>query len=290
MGGSDGSGDGRARADGAGGAGAGGAGASGEGRGGPGARRSHAETARLLWGSPRTRGRGPRPGLDLGDIARAGIDVAGAEGLAAVSMQRVAAGLGVTKMALYRYVPGKSELVALMVDAAIGPYPEGGGPCGGWRAQLTAWAQELIAVFQRHPWVLDGTVGARPIGPSELSWMERPVAALGGTPLSGAERLDAAVLLVGHARSISEQARASTPGASQEGELSTVLTELIQAQGDRCPALAAALGSAAERREEMDQAWEFGLERILDGLAVLIERREGRDRERSGRERSGSEG
>ncbi|QPP08889.1 TetR/AcrR family transcriptional regulator [Streptomyces bathyalis] len=235
----------------------------------------HAETARLLWGAPRGRARGPKPTLGTDDIARAGVEIADAEGMSAVSMQRVAARLGVTKMALYRYVPGKNELVALMVDAAIGPYPEETGPRGDWRAQLTAWAQQLLVVFGRSPWVLDGTVGPRPLGPSELAWMERPVAALEGTPLTGAERLDAAVLLVGHARSISEQARASTPGASQEGELSTVLSELLETHGERFPALASALGSAAERREEMDQAWEFGLERILDGLGVLIERRGG---------------
>lgn len=189
-------------------------------------------------------------------------------------MQRVAARLGVTKMALYRYVPGKRELVALMVDAAIGPYPAHGAPDGGWRARLTAWAHELMTAFERHPWVLDGTVGPRPVGPCELSWMEYPVAALEETPLTAAERLDATVLLVGHARSLSEQARASTPGVSQEGELSGVLSQLVEPHHERYPALAAALASAAEQHEETDKAWEFGLERILDGLAVLIECRE----------------
>ena len=53
------------------------------------------------------------------------------------------------------------------------------------------------------------------------------------------------------------------------------VNELLETHGERFPALATALGSAAERREEMDQAWEFGLERILDGLGVLIEQRGG---------------
>ena len=69
-------------------------------------------TGDFFW-APRPRPtRGPKPALTLGQIADAAIAVADAEGLAAVSMQRVAADLGYTKMSLYRYLPGKAELVA----------------------------------------------------------------------------------------------------------------------------------------------------------------------------------
>lgn len=234
----------------------------------------HAGATRLLWGPQPKRARGPRPTLDLGSITRAGIELADAEGLPAVSMQRLAGLLGVTKMALYRYVPGKTELVALMVDAAIGPYPqEDEEQPGDWRARLASWARELLAAFLSHPWALDATVGPRAVGPCELGWMERAVSALDGTPLSGAERLDATVLLAGHVRAISEQARATGPVDSPEAEVSGVLSELLQAHGERHPALAAALGAAADRPQDRDQAWEFGLERILDGLAVFMEQR-----------------
>src|SRR5689334_22149881 len=80
-----------------------------------------ARTADLLWGPRERPSRGPKPGLTRDGIVRAAIGVADAEGLAAVSMQRVAAEVGFTTMALYRYVPGKNELVALMVDSAVGP-------------------------------------------------------------------------------------------------------------------------------------------------------------------------
>jgi len=78
----------------------------------------------LLWDRPATPRRGPKPALNLEAIAEAGIGVADADGLAAVTMQRVAAALGVTKMALYRYVPGKAELVALMIDMGLGEAPQ----------------------------------------------------------------------------------------------------------------------------------------------------------------------
>ncbi|MFI7316741.1 TetR/AcrR family transcriptional regulator [Streptomyces venezuelae] len=232
----------------------------------------HAEVVRLLWGPHPKPARGPRPTLDLDRIARAGIEIADSEGLADVSMQRVAAQLGVTKMALYRYVPGKAQLVALMVDAAIGPYPAAKARSGGWREQLEDWARQLLGVFRRHSWALDATVGPRIMGPGELSWMERAVSALDGTGLSGAEQMDAAVLLVGHVRGITQQARAAGSAGNPEAQLGAVLGELMQAHGRRFPALTAALASAAQS-DGQDQAWDFGLQRILDGLAVLIDQR-----------------
>jgi len=232
----------------------------------------HAELVRLLWGPHPKPARGPRPKLDLNRIARAAIEIADSEGLAEVSMQRVAAQLGVTKMALYRYVPGKAELVALMVDAAIGPYPTTRARCGGWREQMEQWARQLITVFRRHPWALDVTVGPRILGPGELSWMEHVISALDGTGLSGAERMDAAVLLVSHVRGITQQVRAAGPAGNLEAQLGAILGDLMQAHGDRFPALTGALASAAQS-DGQDQAWEFGLQRILDGLATLIDKR-----------------
>jgi AcrR family transcriptional regulator len=192
--------------------------------------------------------------------------------LADVSMQRVAARLGVTKMALYRYAPGKAELVALMVDAAIGPYPAATAPPTGWREQLEERARRLLTAFHRHAWVLEVTVGPRIPGPGELSWLERVVSALEGSGLSGTERMDAAVLLVGHVRAISRQARAAGPAGNPEARLGATLGDLMRTHGERFPALAAAL-AAPDGSEGRDQAWEFGLQRILDGLAALIDER-----------------
>ncbi|RAY16759.1 TetR/AcrR family transcriptional regulator [Actinomadura craniellae] len=232
----------------------------------------HAEVVRLLWGPHPKPARGPRPTLDLERIARAGVEIADSKGLTDVSMQRVAAKLGVTKMALYRYVPGKVELVALMVDVAIGPYPAAKARRGGWREQLEEWARRLLAVFRQHSWVLDATAGPRIMGPGELSWLERAVSALDGTGLSGAERMDAAVLLVGHVRGITQQARAAGPAGNPEAQLGAILGDLMQAHGERFPALAVAFASAAQS-DGQDQAWDFGLQRILDGLAALIDQR-----------------
>ncbi|WP_316525900.1 TetR/AcrR family transcriptional regulator [Kitasatospora brasiliensis] len=226
------------------------------------------DTVRLLWGPPAKPTRGPKPALSLERIAAAGVEIADAEGLGAVSMQKVAGLLDFTKMSLYRYVPGKAELVALMVESAVGEPPT--APEGvGWRGQLTAWAHHLADSFARHPWLLDATVGPRVLGPKELAWLERVVAALDGHGLTGPERMDAAVLLTGHVRGIAAQSRHTGPAGNPEAELLAALGTVIQEHADRFPAVAAAMADPGGR----DQALEFGLERILDGLAALVARR-----------------
>ncbi|GIF50771.1 TetR family transcriptional regulator [Asanoa ferruginea] len=225
---------------------------------------------KLLWEpSPGPR-RGPRPAFTVDDIARAGIAIADADGLAAVTMQRVADQLGVTKMALYRYVPGKAELVALMLDIGLGGPPPRGDL--GWRAALDAWSRALFVEFAAHPWSLEASVGARVMGPNELGWLEEAVAALTGTGLDGSEMLDVAVTLVGHVRSLAQQTAGSPPGT--EAALDDAIAGLVHGREDRFPALAAAIDDARTSGKQ-DQALDFGLARILDGVAVLIDQRAG---------------
>jgi AcrR family transcriptional regulator len=222
----------------------------------------------LLWDRSAAPRRGPKPALNLEAIAEAGIGVADADGLAAVTMQRVAAALGVTKMALYRYVPGKAELVALMIDMGLGEAPRSSGAARDWRLRLDQWARQMFSRFWQHPWALEATVGARAIGPNELGWMEEAVAALAGTGLAGGEMLDVAATLAGHVRAIAQQGSALVGGRPEQA-MAAAITGLLHGRQERFPALAAALGSAAEHGAQ-DQAFDFGLARILDGVGLLI--------------------
>ena len=77
----------------------------------------------VAWGIHERTGRGPKRGLSLDRIVEAGVAVAAAEGLEAVSMSRVAATLRASTMSLYRYVGTKDELLMLMMDAAFDRAP-----------------------------------------------------------------------------------------------------------------------------------------------------------------------
>ncbi|MFE9690063.1 TetR/AcrR family transcriptional regulator [Micromonospora sp. NPDC005806] len=219
----------------------------------------------LLWGTPSGPRRGPRPTLTLDAIARAGVAIADTAGLDGLIMQRVAESLDVTKMALYRYVPGKAELVALMLETAMGEPPP--PPAGAdWRGQLDDWTRQLFDRFRRHPWAHAATIIPRVPGPNELAWLERVVAALAGTGLTAAEQLDVAVLLVGHARNLAQHTAAGT--APEHGR-EAAFTVLVRGREEHFPALAAALRTTVAPAES-DQALDFGLARILDGIQALI--------------------
>src|SRR5690606_14503843 len=114
----------------------------------------------MLWGIDRPSTRGPKPTLSRAAIVSAATELADAEGLAAVSMQKLADRLGYTKMSLYRHVPGKAELTALMTEAALAGLPEldttGAPP---WRSGLRSWALLSFERYRRHPWVMELLTG-----------------------------------------------------------------------------------------------------------------------------------
>jgi AcrR family transcriptional regulator len=233
-----------------------------------------AASVELLWGPAAGPGRGSRPALSLERIAQAAIKIADADGLPAVSMQRVASELEYTKMALYRYVPGKAELLALMIDMAIDEPPALDAQPGGWRPKLEAWARYLWTKFQRHPWLLAATVGRRVMGPNELGWVECAVGALDGTGLHGGELLDAVLIISGHVRNVAQQTVTAVgvgPGITEQ-QMGAAIAKLLHTYGDRYPALKAAVRSAASGSSQ-DQGLNFGLGRILDGLEMLITHR-----------------
>ena len=68
-------------------------------------------------------------------------------------MRKVAERLGRSAMSLYTYVPGKAELLDLMLDTVLGELPTAYSE-NGWRAAVEASARDGWDFYQRHPWVL----------------------------------------------------------------------------------------------------------------------------------------
>lgn len=231
-------------------------------------------TVELLWGTTQRPKRGPKPALTLDGIVAEAIVLADAEGLSALSMQRLAERLGFTKMSLYRYVPGKEQLTALMVDKGIGEPPNLAGAQQDWRLGLRNWVDSIFARYRAHPWSIELTLGVRPLGPNEMGWTEAALLALAGTGLSGSEKLDTIVLLNGHARSLAQQI-ASMSGDG-ERQFAEQFVEMTTAAAGRYPEVRAAFAEEATApagKGGPDDALRFGVDRILDGLAVLIDQR-----------------
>jgi AcrR family transcriptional regulator len=231
------------------------------------------------WGIRARPSKGPKPGLTLDRIVEAAVSVAAAEGLAAVSMSRVAAELGAAPMSLYRYVTAKTELLDLMVDAASGSPPVAAQQ-ETWRAGLSRWAWAYRAVLRRHPWILRIPITAPPFTPNQIAWMEAALRALGGTELTEGEKLSTVILISGYVRNEStlmadiaaatqvSGSRAQTV-VSDYGRLMATLTD-----AERFPALHAVIAAGVfDDLDDPDTDFVFGLERLLDGVDALMRSR-----------------
>jgi AcrR family transcriptional regulator len=228
------------------------------------------------WGRRARPTKGPRPGLSLERIVGAAVGLAASEGLGAVSMSRVAAELGSSPMSLYRYVAAKDELLALMVDAAVGAPPPAAPGGEDWRAGLSRWAWAYHDALRRHPWVVRIPISGPAVTPNATAWLEDGLRSLRDTGLAEPEKLSVMLLVSGYVRN--EATLTADIGAAAGGEImpgwGRLLTQLTDA--DAFPALHAALGSEAfAQDDDPDDEFAFGLERVLDGIGVLVDRRAG---------------
>ncbi|MFD5129463.1 TetR/AcrR family transcriptional regulator [Streptomyces olindensis] len=236
-----------------------------------------ARTLELLWDTGRRPSRGPKPTLTLDRIVEAAIQVADAEGLEGLSMRRVAAELGTGTMSLYRYVPGKGELLDLMLDRVqrTSEDPADFGD-GGWRTALETLARETLALYRRHPWLLQVNQSRQILGPGALDGMEKILTRIRPMGLSDPELLSAVIMIdgyvVGAARSHLYQREAERRTGLTDAEFwqaQVPVLEKVMASG-RYPVMA----SLSEDTFGPDfDHFEFGLQRILDGLEVLVARR-----------------
>jgi AcrR family transcriptional regulator len=242
-----------------------------------------ARTLRLLWRESRdptdTR-RGPRQGLTVERVVAAAIGLADAEGLGAVTMRQIAHLLGVVPMSLYTYVPGKAELLDLMLDTIYSQMPRGDLTGRPWRERLTAIAHENRELFDRHPWVAEVATSRPPLGPGVMAKYEHELGAFAGLGLDDVEIDAALTFLLGFvhaaARSAAEAVairRDSTMSEEQWWAANSSLLARVFDQ-DKYPTAArvgAAAGAAHGAAYSPDHAYAFGLQRVLDGLSALID-------------------
>jgi AcrR family transcriptional regulator len=221
---------------------------------------------------------GPEPVLTPERVVAAAIAVADAESLAGLSMRRVATELGAATMSLYRHVADKDTLVLQMIDTAFGecvfslrePAPD------GWRARLEFAARAMWATFRRHPWLAQAMSASRPqLLTSTLAGGEWILASLDGHGLDTATMMSTHITLFTYVRGsavhleVEADAEAVT-GLNADEWMDTQVPSLrsMVAAGN-LPTLARMIDHAYDY--DQDTVFEFGLQRLLDGFAVLID-------------------
>lgn len=219
--------------------------------------------------------------IDHRKIAEAGVRLADEGGLAAVTLRKLASELGVSTMALYRYVTSRADIVDLMADA-VHPVPSEPPPGTEWQACLSAHAKALRSTLKRHPWLLEMAPQSRiALSPRRLAATEALLKTLDGSPLS----IDRMMLVV-------EAVSAYAVGIAAN---EIALAQSVAAQGLENPAsLRRAMGSemawllhtgeyptyaryiaGGQDRDDLDGRFQSGLDLLIDGIALQATRRPG---------------
>jgi AcrR family transcriptional regulator len=234
----------------------------------------------LLWGS---QNEGGPSGLSIRAIVAAALAIADADGVEALSMRKVAEQLGVGTMSLYTHIPGKAELIDLMLDTVYGqlytsveePSQQG----RDWRDALRFIARRNWELYRQHPWMLQITMGRPVLGPHASLKYEAELRPLDKIGLSDVE-MDATLTLIlshieGCARAQAAIERGQRETNTTEAEWWVAHAPLMEKVID--PAVfpvASRVGTAAGQTyggaSSPEFAYRFGLDRILAGVAELI--------------------
>ena len=212
-------------------------------------------------------------------VIAAALAIADEEGLAALSIRGLAAKLKSPTMSLYRHVRSKTELVALMTDAALGEEALVEPPPRGWRAQLEHAARLEWQVFRRHPWLAQVLHISRPSPmPNALAFANWVMRALDPTPLDAASKLRLHVLLHGFTQGMAVNLDAE---AQAVGETGVSEHEYMRRQEASFAALAATgrypyfaklmREMPREFEIEIDDLFERGLAALLDGFTPMLD-------------------
>ncbi|MGX6601540.1 TetR/AcrR family transcriptional regulator [Micromonosporaceae bacterium Da 78-11] len=230
--------------------------------------------------------RGRRQGLSVPRVVETGIALADAEGLDAVTMRRVAQELGVVPMTLYTYVPDKATLLDLMLDRIYLAMPRAEPPDRSWRERVAAVAEENRALYTEHPWAAALPASRPPLGPGLMAKYEHELRAFAGCGLDDVETDSALTYLIGFVSAAARAAAETRVAAERSGvgdftwwqERGPVF-ELVfdQHAYPNATRVGAAAGAALGAAFDPVHAYEFGLQRVLDGLGVLIAGKDGRD-------------
>lgn len=218
--------------------------------------------------------RGPRRKLNVDQVIDAGIELADADGLEALSMRKVAEAVGVSVMSLYSYVPHRSGLIGLMVDKVIGFSPRP-ALAGSLAERVRTLSGVLWDEYHRHPWLVDAQSHRPWIGPEVSARYEWALEAFEGIGLDDIAMDHTVSLIESHAAasaagSLNAQRLKTGSGVSdvEWWNANAPLLEQVM-PADSFP-ISGRVGSAVGEKYQAVTShraiYEYGLETIIRGI------------------------
>ncbi len=216
--------------------------------------------------SPSRRRRGPGPALDRDRVVGAALGLVDREGVAALSLRRLAAELGVTPMAVYWHVRDKAELLDLIGERLF-EMVEVPPAAGGWRAQLRAIHRAMLVPLLEHPDAVGLMVGRARFGPAGIALFERILSVLLGAGLAPGAALAAYQSLYLFQLGFAATAHRSPAFRAVQVEGAAYLRSLDPAQFPAIATVSPSIGPGS-----LEEQYAAGLEVVLAGIAATLVR------------------
>ncbi len=204
--------------------------------------------------------RGPRPEHSRAEIAVAAISLADAGGLAAVSMRAVAGMLDTTAGSLYRYLSSRDELLDLMVDAVLAELRLNQESVGNWLDDLAALAEGQLALYRRHPWLLEASLRSSGFGPNATDYFEDCLRIMAPLTCGFSTKMEAIAMITGVVSLFARATVVERPPVTSDDIFAAV-------SPDRHPHLLAAL-TTPDRSSARQDMFARTVRSVLRGLLV----------------------
>ncbi|MGW7683933.1 TetR/AcrR family transcriptional regulator C-terminal domain-containing protein [Kribbella sp. NPDC054772] len=219
-----------------------------------------------------------RETLTRDQIVQTAMELLDTEGLAGLSMRKLAARLGAGATSLYWHVPTKVDLIDLLIDEVWGeidvPEPE----LAGWRSGALLFGHSLRSAVLRHRWLPEVMYTRPSIGPNAMILGERGLVLFGAAGFSDHE-VDLAVgsvmsyVLGTVSAEVATREMVRKSGRSEESWVNDLL-EQAQAVATDYPEMQRSVTrrTVTDLDSNLTESFVFGLDALLDGLQTRVKK------------------
>jgi AcrR family transcriptional regulator len=205
-------------------------------------------------------------------LVEAAVALADREGLAAVSMRRLADELAAGAMSLYHYVANKEALLDEMVDVVFSEI-DPPSTAVEWKAALRQRAISTRAALRRHPWALDVMESRMSPGMANLRLHDAMLACLREAGFSVEDAVHAYSVQDSYIYGFALQEK-NLPFSTREeaAQIGEMMIEQFRPLADQFPHTFEVVGGyIAQGGYDPTTEFTFGLDLILAGLDGLRE-------------------
>ena len=215
--------------------------------------------------------RGPRSRVPVDALVAKAVWIADNSGIEALTVRSLAHELGVSAMSVYTHVNSRADLLVLMKDTAhAGMIPPAYGRTR-WPTRVRRVAEANLVLLHTHPWLTEIADDRVAVGPGTIAKYDHELQAFDGAGLDDVDRDAALTFLLDFVQASAVRLAPPTPTEFADfwRETSRRLATYVGGSFQTAQRVGRAAGETMGSPYSPDHAWNFGLQRIIDGISSL---------------------